>query len=143
MNHTVITEGETEVASNHSGETLSDKETNGNNLATSAVTRSDQNTFNNARPKIRSVINAQNYPRLCNSSNVYAITEKQDPDQTIQDTDIAAYVDYLQAGDVVTGWELIYPDDNSVNAVSFREKTADNIKTDDPEGHLIRVKIGQ
>ena len=39
------------------------------------------------------------YAKLCNSSNVKAIMEEQ----TIQDTDIAVYVDYLQAGDVVPG----------------------------------------
>ena len=60
----------------------------------------------------------------------------------MQDTDITAYVDYLQAGDVVPGWDLIHPNDHSVNAVSFQEETADKLKADDLKGHLIRVKIG-
>ena len=82
------------------------------------------------------------YARLCNSSNINAVSEKPDPKQNLQDTDIAAYVDFLQAGDVVPGWEFIHRDDNSVNAMSFHEETADKLKTDDLKGHLIRVKIG-
>ena len=60
----------------------------------------------------------------------------------MQDTDIAAYVDYLQAEDIVLVWELIHPDDNNVNAVNFQEETAEKLTTDDLLGHLIRVKIG-
>ena len=60
----------------------------------------------------------------------------------MQDTDKTAYVDYLQAGDVVLGWEFIHPDDNSVSAVSFQEETADKLKADDLKEHFIRVKIG-
>ena len=60
----------------------------------------------------------------------------------MQDTVIAAYFDYLQAGDVVPGWALIHPDDNSVYAVNFQEETAEKLTTDDLIGHLIRVKIG-
>ena len=82
------------------------------------------------------------YARLCNSSNVNAISEETDPELNMQDTDIAAYVDYLQAGDVIPGWELVHPDDNSVNAVNFHEETAEKLTTDDLIGHLIRVKIG-
>ena len=55
---------------------------------------------------------------------------------------MAAYVVYLQAGDVVPVWEFIHSDVSSVNAVSFYEETADNLKTDDLQGHLVRDKIG-
>ena len=82
------------------------------------------------------------YARLCNSSNVNAISEEPDSEQNLQDTDIAAYIDYLQAGDVVPGWEFIHPDDNSVNAVSFHEEKANKLKTDDLKGHLIRLHCG-
>ena len=82
------------------------------------------------------------YARLCNSSNVNAISEEANLEANVQDTNIAAYVDYLQAGDVVPGWEFINPDDNSVNAVHYEEETAGNLTTNDLIGHLIRVKIG-
>ena len=82
------------------------------------------------------------YARLRNSSNVNAISEEQDPQLNLQDTDITAYVDYLQAGDVVPGWDLIHPNDHSVNAVSFQEETVDKLKADDLKGDLIPVKIG-
>ena len=61
------------------------------------------------------------YARLCNSSNVNANTEEQDPDQPIQDTDKAACVNYLQVGDKIPGWELIHPEVRSVNVVNFHE----------------------
>ena len=82
------------------------------------------------------------YARLCKSTNVNAISEETNPEVNIQDTDIAAYVDYLQAGDIAPGWELIHPEDNSVNAVHFEEETAGNLSTNDLKGHLIRVRIG-
>ena len=53
------------------------------------------------------------YARLCSSSNVNAISEEQDPEIILQDTDISAYVDYLQAGDVVSGWDLTHPNDQA------------------------------
>ena len=55
----------------------------------------------------------------------------------MQDTDITAYVDCLQAGDVVPGWDLIHPNDHSVNAVSFQEETADKLKID--QGHIVKL----
>ena len=48
-----------EVDNNYSGETRNDKATTANNLATNSGIRLDPDTFNNARPRIRSVINVQ------------------------------------------------------------------------------------
>ena len=143
--HIVIIDGGTEVEDNHSGELHNDKAATENNLVLSAEIRSDPDIFNNARQKIKSAKKCTkrgHYARLCNSSNVNAISEEQDPELNLQDTYITAYVDYLQAGDVVPGWDLIHPNDHSVNAVSFQEETADKLKADDLKGHLNRVKIG-
>ena len=65
----------------------------------------------------------QRYARLCNFSNVNAITEEHDPDQPIQDTYKANCVDYLQVWDVIPEWELIHPDDRSVNVVNYSLKS--------------------
>ena len=76
-NHTVITEGETEVDSNHSGEALNDKETIGINLATSALIRSDRDIFNNARPKIRSAIIARKGDTTPDSANLQTLMQSE------------------------------------------------------------------
>ena len=44
-----------------------------------------------------------------------AIQENVATQQDLQETDMAAYVNYVQAGDIIPGWELIHPDDTSTN----------------------------
>ena len=54
------------------------------------------------------------YARLCKSSEVNAIQE-----QIPHDTDVGACVNYMQAGDLIPGGELIHPDDSTTNSIRF------------------------
>ena len=80
------------------------------------------------------------FARLCKSSEVNAIQEDSTQQQDLQDTDMTAYVNYLQAGDVIPGWELIHPDDTSTNWISFEPRRAEELTDTDLQGHLIRVR---
>ena len=51
-----------------------------------------------------------------------AIHEEQAEESFTQDTDVAAYVNYMQAGDLIPGWELIHPDDSTTNAIRLEQK---------------------
>ena len=53
---------------------------------------------------------------------------------------MTAYVNYLQAGDVIPGWELIHPDDTSTNWINFEPRRAEELLDTDLKGHLIRVR---
>ena len=80
------------------------------------------------------------FARLCKSSDVNAIQEDNQQQQDLQDTDMTAYVNYLQAGDVIPGWELIHPDDTSTNWINFEPRRAEELLDTDLKGHLIRVR---
>ena len=80
------------------------------------------------------------FARLCKSSEVNAIQEENQEQQDLQDTDMTAYVNYLQAGDVIPGWELIHPDDTSTNWINFEPRRAEELLDTDLKGHLIRVR---
>ena len=82
------------------------------------------------------------YARLCKSSNVNAIQDNQTSDQIAQDTDVAAYVNYMQAGNLIPGCELVHPDDSTTNTVRFERKTVGQIDETDLKGHLVRVRCG-
>ena len=49
------------------------------------------------------------------------------------------YVNYLQAGDIILGWELTHPDDTSTNWIKFEPRRVEEITNTDLQGHLIRV----
>ena len=53
---------------------------------------------------------------------------------------MTAYVNYLQAGDIIPGWELIHPDDTSTNGIKFEPRRAEVITNTNLQGHLIRVR---
>ena len=80
------------------------------------------------------------FARLCKSSDVNAIQEDNQQQQDLQNTDMSAYVNYLQAGDVIPGWELIHPDDTSTNWINFEPRRAEELLDTDLKGHLIRVR---
>ena len=80
------------------------------------------------------------FARLCKSSDVNAIQEDNQEQQDLQNTDMTAYVNYLQAGDVIPGWELIHPDDTSTNWINFEPRRAEELLDTDLKGHLIRVR---
>ena len=82
------------------------------------------------------------YARLCRSSEVKAIQDDQSTEQKSQDTDVAAYVNYMQAGDLIPGWELVHPDDSTTNTNRFKSKTVNQIDETDLKGHLVRVRCG-
>ena len=77
--------------------------------------------------------------KLCKYSEINAIQKNVSTKQDLQDTDTTAYVNYIQAGDIIPGWELIHPDDTSTNWIHFEPKRADKITDTDLQGHLIRV----
>ena len=54
---------------------------------------------------------------------VNAIQGDQTTEQIAQDTDVAAYVNYVQAGNLIPGWELVHPDDSTTNTLRFESKT--------------------
>ena len=54
---------------------------------------------------------------------VNAIQGDQTTKQIAQDTDFAAYVNYVQAGNLIPGWELVHPDDSTTNTLRFESKT--------------------
>ena len=83
------------------------------------------------------------FARLCKSSEVNAIQEENQQQQDLQNTDMTAYVNYLQAGDVIPGWELIHPDDTSTNWINFEPRRAEQLLDTDLKGHLIRVRSGK
>ena len=80
------------------------------------------------------------FARLCKSTEVNAIQEDNQQQQDLQDTDMTAYVNYLQAGDVIPGWELIHPDDTSTNWINFEPRRAEELLDTDLKGHFIRVR---
>ena len=82
------------------------------------------------------------YARLCKSSDVNAIQDDQTSEQLAQDTDVAACVNYLQTGDLITGWELIHPVYSTTNTIRFESKTVGQIDETDLKGHLVRVRWG-
>ena len=53
---------------------------------------------------------------------------------------MTAYVNYLQAGDIIPGWELIHPDDTSTNWIKLEPRRAEVITNTDLQGDLIRVQ---
>ena len=55
----------------------------------------------------------RHFAKLSGSSEVNAIQENVPKQQDLQETDMAAYVNYVQAGDIIPCWELIHPDDTS------------------------------
>ena len=57
------------------------------------------------------------YARLCKSSDVNAIHDEQTVESFSEDTDVAAYVNYMQAGDLILGLELNHPDDSTTDAI--------------------------
>ena len=66
------------------------------------------------------------YARLCKSSEVNDIQEEQVADQIPHDTDVAAYVNYMQAGDLIR----------------FESKSVNQIDESDLKGHLVRIRCG-
>ena len=80
------------------------------------------------------------YAKPCKSSEDNAIQEDQSPEQTIQDTDMATNVGYLQAGAVIPRWKIIHPDDTTTITVHFQDRQADQRTEDDLKGHLSRVR---
>ena len=62
------------------------------------------------------------FAKLCKSSGVNVIQENIPQQQNIQETDMTAYVDYLQAGDIIPGWELVHPDETSTNWIKFEPR---------------------
>ena len=78
------------------------------------------------------------YARLCKSSEVNAIQEDQTAEQISQDKDVAAYVNYIQAGDLIPGWELVQPDDSTTKTIRFESKTVNQIDEIGLKGHLVR-----
>ena len=82
------------------------------------------------------------YARLCKPSEVNAIQEDQTAEQISQDTDVAAYVNYMQAGDLIPDWALVHPDDSTTNAIRFESRTVNQIDEIDLKGHLVRVRCG-
>ena len=79
------------------------------------------------------------FAKLCKSSGVKVIQENIPQQQDLQETDMTTYVDYLQAGDIIPGWELVHPDDTSTNWIKFEPRRAEVITNKDLQGHLIRV----
>ena len=77
------------------------------------------------------------FARLCKSSQINAIQESIPQQQDLQDTEMNACVNYLQAGDIIPGWEVIHPDDTSTNWIYFEPRRAEITNTD-LQGHLIR-----
>ena len=82
------------------------------------------------------------YARLCKSSEVNAIQEEKVAEQISHDTDVAAYVNYMQAGDLIPGCELIHPDDSTTTSIRFESKSVNQIDEFDLKGHLVRVRCG-
>ena len=80
------------------------------------------------------------FAKLCKSREVNAIQENVPQQQYPHETDMTAYVNYLQAGDFIPGWELIHPDDTSTNWIKFETRRAEVITNTDLQGHLIRVR---
>ena len=109
---TAIIEGETEGARNHNEVKINVREPIKNNLAINAEIRSDLATSNNIQQRIKFATNAQN---------------------------VDTTPDFAIPGDAIPGWELLHPDDTSINAVSFQGRQADQITA---RGHLIRVRGG-
>ena len=83
------------------------------------------------------------YSRLCKSSEVNAIQEDYTAEQISQVTDVSAYVNYMQAGDLIPGWELVHPDDSTTNSIRFESKSVNQIAEFDLKGHLVRVRCDQ
>ena len=75
------------------------------------------------------------YARLCKSSEVNAIQEDQSAEQI-------SHVNYMQAGDLIPGWELIHPDDSTTNSIRFESKSVNQIDEFELKGHLVRVRCG-
>ena len=82
------------------------------------------------------------YARLCKSTEVNAFQEDQVAEEISQDTDVAAYVNYMQAGDLIPGWELIHPDDSTTKSIRFESKSVNQIDELNLRGHLVRVRCG-
>ena len=80
------------------------------------------------------------FAKLFKSSGVYVIQENIPRQQDLQETDMTAYVDYLQAGDIIPRWELVHPDDTSTNWIKFEPRRAEVITNNDIQGHLNRVR---
>ena len=68
------------------------------------------------------------------------IQENPSPEQDLQGTEMTAYINYLQAGDIIPGWELINPDNTSIGLIHFEHKKADTIEDNNLKEHLIRVR---
>ena len=69
------------------------------NFPINAEIRSDLVTLYNLKQRIKFATNATkggNYAILCNFSYFNAIKDEQDPEQSIQDTDMAAYLSQLR-----------------------------------------------
>ena len=92
--------GATEAARNHRELIISVREPTTNNPASNAGTNSDLATSNSAQHRTIFAPDAPNadYARPCKSSEVNVIQDEQDPEQSRQDANMAAYMDYLQAG---------------------------------------------
>ena len=80
------------------------------------------------------------FAKLCKSSEVNAIQENIPHQQDLQETDMTAYVNYLQAGDFIAGWELTHPDDTSTIWIKLEPRRAEVITNTDLQGNLIRVR---
>ena len=80
------------------------------------------------------------FAKPCKSSEVNAIQKNVPQQQDLQEIYMTAYVNYLQAGDIIPGWELIHPDDTSTNRIKFEPRRAEVITNTDLQGHLIRVR---
>ena len=80
------------------------------------------------------------FAKLCKSSGVNVIQENIPQQQDLQETDITAYVNYLQAGDIIPGWQLVHPDDTSTNWIKFEPRRAEVISNNDLQKHLIRIR---
>ena len=82
------------------------------------------------------------YARLSKSSDVNAIEDDQTSWLSLQDTDVAAYVNYLQAGNLIPGWEIVHPDDSTTDSIQFESKPVGRMGEADLKGHLLRVRAG-
>ena len=82
------------------------------------------------------------YARLCKSSDVNSIQDDQTSEQIAQNTDVAAYVNYMQAGNLIPGWELVHPGDSTTNTIRFESKTVGQKDETDLKRHLVRVRCG-
>ena len=137
--------------------TLSDSQRTKNNDVSNAEILLGQGICNNVLRKIKYATSVQNedtthvyvnHPRLCKSSTTHvyevnAIQEDQTAEQISQDRDVAAYVNYMQAGDLIPRRELVHTDDSTANSIRFESKSVNQIDEFDLKGHLVRVRCGQ